>query len=204
MAGFNEIQHGRINRFLQKWSGIKGRAPVSAIASEVTPQLSIHSGVEDRFVQSWDVFHAVAFPAAVAGQFASIQIRNPAASGVVGVIEAISAWVNVTVQEFRLSKQAIGTDLTPIVAGNQGGMDPRGRSQPTIIASFGSGPFLTTSLQSRATSAQNTSTDFILTHNQEFALLPGDAYRLTINLVNQGWNGFFRWRERALEDAEKF
>ncbi len=146
---------------------------------------------------------------AVAGQNSSFQIRNPVGSGVVGVIEQISCWSTVTAQEVRLTKQAAtaAQDLTLLVAGNQGAADNRGKQQPAIIASFGAqvgSAGLGTILHTHGISSAQLDVEFIITDFQELPILPGDAYRVTLSNLNIALNGFFRWRERGLEDAEKF
>src|SRR5215467_14446494 len=123
MAIYNEILAPRFARFFQKHFSMKGSTAVRQLAGEVSVSLPIWSGIENRWLESWERFAANLAVAAVAAQVSNSQLRNPAGSNVVMVLEMAS--IEVDVADFVIvSMAAQATDLTTTVAGFR--LDPRG------------------------------------------------------------------------------
>lgn len=201
MARFNEILVGRYNRFLQKLFGLKGGPPAPQLASEIMPVFPHFSGAEHRYLESWDRFGATLLAPQVASVTSGVQIRNPAGSNVVAVLEKIL--VNTTViGDVVVLGNGVTADLPTVVTGVQ--LDKRGRVGSTCIvsantvASVGaSNPFLSVKV------VVNTPFDFIVTDIQEITLLPGDGILAKMGAVSEDIRVSFLWRERFLEEGER-
>src|SRR5260370_24325928 len=89
MARLNEILVGRFGRSLQKHFGIKGPVPVATLAPEIIPVINVFSGVETRYTDAWNRFGAVSSLAALAGNETLGQLRNPAGSNIIAVVELL-------------------------------------------------------------------------------------------------------------------
>src|SRR6516225_4576312 len=87
MAIFNELQAGRFNRGLQKLTGIKGRASVRQLGTEILPVFSMPLGNEFRYLEGWNRFGLGFLVAGVAANLSGLRFRNPAGSNVIAVIE---------------------------------------------------------------------------------------------------------------------
>src|SRR5713101_6850733 len=90
MGIFNEILAGRYNRALQKQFAIKGSPPVRQLGGEVTPQVSLFYGRENRFTETWNVFGQLHNVPALAANLSQSRLRNPFGSNVIAVVEKIT------------------------------------------------------------------------------------------------------------------
>src|SRR5258707_13299714 len=90
MARFNEILVGRYNRFLQKLFSMKGGPPSAQLATEITPNLNLFNGIENRYLESWFRYGAAPGLAAVVGANPGFRFRNPAGSNVIAMVEKLS------------------------------------------------------------------------------------------------------------------
>src|SRR6266852_4829039 len=89
VAKYNEILVGRYNRYLQKLLGMKGQAHAPQLSSEISVNLQLFNGVETRYLEGWNRFSTSMNVAAVAALLSGAQLRNPAASNVILVIEKL-------------------------------------------------------------------------------------------------------------------
>ncbi len=204
MARYNEILVGRYNRMLQKLFGMKGGVVAPQLASEISAAFPLFSGVENRYLESWNRFTSVVNQVALAGTPAQWQLRNTT-SNVIAVIEKL------TISSSTAQLVAVTSDVTPgqalsaTVAVRV--LDPRsGRTTKSALISElsntlginGGNIFL-------AQTAVNQTIDVITTDIQELAVPPGFIIGVNCNpgaantLVMTAW-----WRERVLEDSELF
>src|SRR5258708_34587991 len=103
MAVYNEIGIGRWNRFIQKITDIKGGPPARQLASEIVFQHPILSGRENRYLESWNLFWATfGFGPSVANNN-GCQLRNPAGSNVIAVMEEMDVFDSAAGQFFSIS-----------------------------------------------------------------------------------------------------
>lgn len=207
MAVYNEILAGRFNRALQKITSIKGSPPVRTLGSEILPVFPLFWGVENRYLEGWDRFGAaINQPAGGAGTFSQVRLRNPVGSNVIAVFEKLT-WcdLNAAVDQPTLNVAAQTADLATGIALTANRFDPRGRPQPTLIASRGTPVVGNPGTQwFGGVSAGSGIYDFVTYENQEVTLLPGDALSVGNNNPNNVINFNFWWRERFLEDSERF
>jgi hypothetical protein len=204
MALFNEILVGRYNRFLQKLMAMKGGPPSAQLASEIQPNISFFSGVENRILESWQRFALTLNQAAVAAQTNGLQLRNPNNSNVIAVIEQSTFLSNVNSDTFtlNLSNQGNPADLG---AGGQGlRLDSRLLLSSTCIGSGNGASPGQIGTTIKLISLQNSVMyQDILMEDQELILTPGDALRMTNAVVNATTRWGLIWRERFLEDSER-
>src|SRR5260370_32873282 len=89
MARYHESLVGRYNRMLQKLFGMKGGVVAPQLASEISAAFPLFSGVENRYLESWNRFTSVVNQVALAGTPAQWQLRNTT-SNVIAVIEKLT------------------------------------------------------------------------------------------------------------------
>ena len=167
--------------------------------------LPFFSGIENRYLESWDTFFGVLVAPGVAAQTGSVRIVNPAGSNVIAVVQSV-----------KISKLSAGT-----LNGNFGrgagtavnlgtaatGMNPdiRGRVNSTSVLSQGTGvlalPINWASFTFGVAAAFDL--ELINNENQEWILTPGCAYELVNQTVNEAMHVNWIWRERFLEDSER-
>src|SRR6266849_3136440 len=98
MAIFNEILEGRFNRALQKLFAIKGGPPVRQLGGEIMPVFPVFNGVENRYLEGWNLYGVCTSQAAGgAGVPSSVRLRNPISSNTIAVITRIRVHIGVAV-----------------------------------------------------------------------------------------------------------
>ena len=211
MAKYNEILVGRVNRFLSKWSGIKGGAPSPQLSSDVQPVVLLPTfGVELRYLESWERFALNTFEGAVVGQNTAIRMRNLATSGVIVVVEKLTFTARSTSDvptvflDLISGAPALGT--TVFMAGFR--LDNRSRPNGSISLTSSNnvaGPSVPTGaiIAEGAVPGTIGSFDFIQTDNQELTLLPGDSLTVRSQGPNLVLHVNWVWRERTLEESER-
>lgn len=212
MPLFNEILVGRFNRALQKLTGIKGAAPVKQLGSEVIATFPLGLGVEFRYLESWQRFRVSVTSGPLAAITSGVRMRNPAGSNVVAVIEGCAVGqfpTDPSPGSINLNRGQIGVDLdtTAGLAGASQREDPRGQQFSTCILSVNT---VALTLLNNATVikqtfvALSTSTETIVTQNQEILLMPGDALQWSQSASqNLACRVVLVWRERFLEESER-
>lgn len=212
MGAFNEILAGRFNRFVQKHFSMKGREGTPTLSADVQMNMNFNSGAENRYLEGWDLFgFGVNNVVGSAGNTSLFRLRNPVGSGIVAVVTRAlqsTAVADATIATSPVMVLVRGgtTDLPTIVSG--GAWDLRGRPNASVIASHNNGaagvpPGGTTVEMAQAVFAANTNYEWI-TPGLEIPLLPGTILQLSTGLLAQGASFACWWRERPLEDSEKF
>jgi hypothetical protein len=204
MARLNEILVGRFNRGLQRVYGIKGHPPVATLAPEIMPVHSIFFGQEQRWNEGWTRYGLAVVLTGTTG-VPSMQIRNPAGSGLVVVVERVFV-DTITAGRFELQYGTATPDLTTSLNSSTRSMDARNTAKSAAVLSsnvtVGAGQIGGTVLQ--ASVAGSTVLDFLGGESaNEFPVLPNDALRCQFDTVAVTVDMSFIWRERFLEEGER-
>ncbi|SRR5713101_1781229 len=205
MAKFNEILTGRHNKMLTRLFSMKGPAPAPQLAGEIMPVHPFFSGVENRFLETWNRFMTFGNLGPTVGQTEAIQIRNPPGSNLIAVMEGIIISPIAADRYFFSSSHANVADLNNVGTGIL--LDPRaggpGQVKSVSIISISSGGagdlgFSLAGIRVGATTSFQVIQDPI----QEMTVLPGDTLRIRQETANSGASVNFLWRERTLEESE--
>lgn len=211
MAGYNEIQVGRFNRFIQKLLSMKGPASMNELSSTLQLIHPVFHGAENRFIEGWNRYGVWLNAPAVALQFSAGRLRMRNKSNVIAVIEKILV-SPATTGTIELQYGQPNLDLATPQVGRS--IDGRNIGNPVCIASFGSaagGAQIGTTIEAMNDLA-NVAFDLIATDNQEIVLASGDAaaaagiadcVAVQLDLANTAVSISFIWRERFLEDSER-
>lgn len=209
MAIYNEILVGRFNRSLQKLFGVKGGPPVPQLAADIQPSHSLFSGAENRYLESWFRYAGrVVLGAGGAGNFSVVRIRNVANSNVIAVIEKIlvigGAGDNPTL---RIGIAGTGNQPTLGTAATSSALDPRGQLISSMDMSGKNNSVATgqgTIIMTGAFNAVSVPFEFITDTIHELPLLPTCSYDVESVVANQSITVSMVWRERFLEESERF
>ena len=205
MARFNEILTGRFNRAAQKFLSMKGPASLPQLGSEIMAVWTYFWGVECRYLEQWERFGAQMNVGANAGNAAFFRMRNPAGSNVVAVLEKATISTNVAAAVILMDYAVSSVDLaTPAIVG---ALDNRsGRSVASLIVSgtSASSPAAGTAVNQFVFQNANQMLDTILFEDQELTILPNTQVTFRTGAVNQQLLGGILWRERFLEESERF
>ena len=210
MARFNEILTGRFNRALQKTLSMKGPASTAQLGSELMPVLQFPLGGEFRYLEQWNLFGIGVDLAPVAANNGAFQIRNPVGSNIIAVVHSLvfsndTPALNIVDIE---GPTPLTTDLGTIntgvrLDGRLGGLN---YAQSTILSSQNTAPL-------GAIPGSTVSGLYVLGINGnpinvleqiEIPLLPGDVFRMRNRVVNAELTLTMFWRERFLEESERF
>lgn len=207
MALYNEILAGRFNKFVTKLFSMKGAAAAPQLASEITIGLPLFNGIENRFLETWALFGVSVPQVATAAVNNNVQIRNPANSGAIVVVEAI-AMIGGAAASTRIDMQygQPTVDIGPVIA-------PRARDG-RVSTTFGGGVAKVSFAQTAATQIGTTiwsvqvptGNCFVFpsgNEEQETVLSPGDAICMQDQTQNNATCISFFWRERGLEESER-
>jgi hypothetical protein len=209
MAVYNEILVGRFNNFIKKFMGFKGQSPAPQLASEITPAFTLDNGVENRFLMSWYRWGTGIQFAPTAAQANSVRLRNPAGSKVIVVLEKVSmsSLANDIVSGGRILSAGVlvTSDLT---TRNAVSLDLRQQQIPfagmnstlKVSSAQGTSPNTDTVFLEMLQASDNV--DFILSDDQQIALMPGDCWQFDTTTVNTRTLFSAVWRERVLEESE--
>lgn len=207
MAKFNEIQVGRFNRFVQKLLAIKGPPPLSTVSADLVFMHPFFAGDENRYLQGWDQYAAAVSVTGLAANQSAFQLRNPLGSNVIAVVtralfsEGAADFANLITVRGATTDQLTAT--TAIQS-----FDGRGRKSCTMIASYNPGQAFTSPGGSQNVAFNQLSqTNVVLEmmrFGDEITLVPGDAILARSNSNAVTAQIGFWWRERYLEDAERF
>jgi hypothetical protein len=209
MARYNEILAGRYNRMLQKLFGMKGGPVAPQLASEIAPAFPLFNGAENRYLEGWQRFgFATSTTTPAAGNRSAWRIRNPAGSNVVAVIEKLEYSLNSVADTPFLFYNAVATVLPTENLSNLTGtqVDVRGgqTGSVSIISTsinfglIGSGPLW------QANAPVNSNIDIILTDIHELPMAPGSQYTIPSQALVNNFLVSVWWRERLLEESERF
>jgi hypothetical protein len=204
MARYNEILVGRFARFAQKVFGTKGGVPTAQLAGDVQISIPLFSGVEHRYLESWERFGVNVNVVASVGNNSAFRFRNPLASNLVVVIEKLLYNNAGAADQPSLFLGPQTTNFTNPITPSIARLDSRERPQPGVILSTQNAGASTSNKILFSQLAAGTNFDAILFEDQELTILPGDALDITTGIVNQPLNVSLWWRERFLEDPERF
>src|SRR5260370_37844134 len=113
MAIYNEILVPRIARGLQKFFGIKGDVPAKQLAGEIMPVHLIATGNETRFLDGWNRWGVGISSLANVANTNGVQLRNPAGSNIIAVIERAIAFSSAGQElDYGIISGAGSVDLT--------------------------------------------------------------------------------------------
>lgn len=216
MAIYNEILAGRYARAVQKLFSVKGSVPTKQVSGEVSIAHPLFSGVENRFIESWERFGISFNVAAAAANTSCVRVRNPAGSNVIIVLERICFSVD-TQQTMNITFGKDSTDLATVaglgntnldVRGQPGPTGAGGRIGPTLVMSRQNttvgAPALATSSQLESLNiAANTPREVVLYDDLQIPLSPGGALQIANGTVNTNLATSWIWRERGLEESER-
>ena len=200
---FNEILVGRLNRYVQKLLVIKNTA-LRTLSPDLVCTMQIQNGVEDRYLQGWQRFMFTTTSPAVAASNSTVQLRNPANSGVIAVIEKLNIMPGTAASLVQVQIINLSTDAATALTMTANRIDRRGQPAPTLIPSQGTVGAIGAIGQAifRMLGLVAGNVEFIATVNQELTILPGDAL-VTLNEVqNEAQSTAIMWRERVLESSE--
>lgn len=208
MGHFNEILAGRFNRFTQKHFSMKGRDGTPTLAADVQMGMAFHAGEENRYLESWDMFGIGRSVSAFAAQFQTAQLRNPAGSNVCAVITQFSCSPVLAAGLQMICLLLRGNTVDQPTLQTSIPLDVRTKRNGSCVYSdnAGAAPNATTGTTINvgvANVGANTTYLFVPT-GLEFPLLPGDTLALQNGVVNNAYAVQVWWRERPLEDSEKF
>jgi hypothetical protein len=206
---YNEILVGRLNRFLQKYLSMKGDAPSVQLAADWQPTIQFDAGVELRYLQGWNRYAIAVTVNGVAANTSGFRFRNPSTSNVIAVIERIVAnnTLVAATDFWNMQHGPSAADLATIVSSAVARLDPRGSPQPACVSSVQNTtpalPALSSVILNLSIPAA-TGFELIANQNQEVPVLPGEAYQFQPNTVNTQFAFSIWWRERFLEESERF
>lgn len=207
MALYNEILVGRINRFLQKYYGIKGSPPAPQLASDITTSLNMWNGCENRYLEGWNRFAGNFGVTAQAANPNGIKIRNPSGSNVIAVVEQVTGQA-ATADNLGVQHGVSSTNYNTLPSLAATRLDPRGNPQPTLIVSNTSGAQSPVAFGATIDSIGIPAAllgqriALIFEDFQAIPLLPGDALQVAGSTNNNLLAVGFLWRERAMEEGE--
>jgi hypothetical protein len=205
MARHNEINVGHFNRFLQKFTGIKGPAVAPTLVPEIAPTLSLFSGVENRYIAGWNRYGGVAVATNVAAQTSGCSFLNPIGSNIIAVWESVIIFASAVSSNFFI--EVLNGGLTLAGAGGPP-FKLDFRTQSTAMCILNTGNNLAQGLfnvvkKYQWGGAQLGQIEVIAYKNQEMTALPGDVWRVRTDGVNIQLTVVWTWRERFLEESER-
>jgi len=209
VAGFNEIQIGRLNSVLHKLLDMKEGAPAPSLSSDITAMLALEvDRPEWKFLGGEKLCVAPFLPTAVANNMGQGSLFNPVGSNVLCIIED---WV-LTVQSTNTFTAEVRVDTSEIGGTLRSGqlMDGRWGTPNTVFPTCRVrdnatgvlvGGFLLANWRGSGSLATVSATR---PPALPFILLPGLAYTVGYvqGVANANVFGYFRWRERAFEPSE--
>jgi hypothetical protein len=205
MARFNEILVGRYNRFLQKLLTLKGGPPSPQLSSEIGSTFVFFNGRENRYLEGWNTYAFRFSVTGVAAVASAGRLRNPAGSNVIAIFERIT-FINTAAADLPTLQQATtnldSDSAATMLSGSLDNRQKQGASALILSSSTTTGTGLAIRYQVGA--AANAPADFIITDIQEWPLLPGDAIQIQSANSNQQAIFSLLWRERFLEESERF
>ncbi len=202
MARLNEILVGRFNRIFQKVYGIKGAAPVATLAPEIMPTHPVFSGVELRYIESWNRFGHRVDIGASALNTSAWQLRNPPGSNLLAVVERLEVSsinasgiiVGVASPYAAYANPANGFNLDSRQTSGNGAQVTSQNTAPAVPAF---------NVFWEVNAAVNALFKLIDTIHQEIVLGPGSSIIAAGTAINTDLNVQVQWRERFLEEGER-
>ncbi len=206
VGAYNEIQHGRYLRLLQKFLGMKGREPSEVtLAAEIAPALPLFHGQENRYLEAWSKFSQGLNTLASVGNFTSQQLRNPAGSNVIALLEQILVGSSGVSTVCFISTGPTTSDLGGVGTA-LASMDSRDGPRNSTCFSSSSNPAAAVSLGNssiRVLTPVTQTIPIIAYEDSAIPILPGQGIVVNSGATNVQMVTTFIWRERFLEDSER-
>ena len=215
MARFNEINVGRFNRALQKFTGIKGAAPTPQLSTEFMPVFPFFWGIENRYLESWTRYALMVNSPATAAQQNGVRMRNASNTG----IPVVGTGVMVVVEKIQIANPgaaamqafvnidnagAVGAEIPGGGAVSFTSLDARGQQGTVMFGHMTFGNALSVGVGIWAALLPvNGMFDVILDENQELEIPDRGCLQAWTNNVNVPFQCGITWRERVLEESEK-
>lgn len=197
-----KILAGRFNRWAEKLFATKeGRATIDTLSPEIISVIPLFYGVECRYLEGWSRFMQQFTQGALAANFSEGELRNPAGSNIIAVVESIIFVGSAGDVPKVILAPNISTDLTT-VSNPVDRIDARGQQSSSIKLSVGTAGANPAGGSIQVGVVANSSVQVISNPNQEITILPGDALFVSGGAVNTLVNAFLMWRERVLESSE--
>lgn len=213
MAVYNEILAGRFNRFVQKLLSIKGPVSLVAASPDLVFQHPVFHGAENRYLEGWDSFGVAATTSAVAAQLSELSFRNPVNSGIGAVVIRLATSDPTAGTSAGFSTQVnlvrnMTTDQNQALANLPFNFDMRGRPSPTCVITKNTGaPTAPGGSQVLIAGDIGTAANTVVEHiptGLEIPIMPGSGLLLVGGAVNTPLITIVWWRERPLEESERF
>jgi hypothetical protein len=208
VAVYNEILEGGLNQALQKRLGMQTGAPAPSFAPELFGTVELPVVPEElMFWAGWTRWQAVQGQAAVAGEIARFQFRNPDASGVLMVVERVILHSEAQSDRFRGDfgygpGQADLATLSGPFEFRDGRQRPAGGGA-AIISAGTAALALTATAFLLATFLGGAGTGSNLeVPGGPWLLLPGNAMLLGGSTANTDGAANWVWRERRIVSGE--
>jgi hypothetical protein len=200
VAKYNEILVGRLNRFLQKYTAIKGTVPAPQLAGEIQPSLPLFSGEENRYLENWNLFGNGSAVNGVVAQNSAWRFRNPAGTNVIAVIYQLMVTADTQGIMF-LTLDTTANDLAG--PGAVHSLDGRTLTAGSVVSvSTGNNDVAAHPVITRWGALINTVFQ-LLNASVEIPVLPGTTIEIVTNSTNVVLSVGCFWRERFLEDSER-
>ena len=205
MAIFNEILVGRYNKALQRAFGIKASAPVRQLGGEILPVTTIFRGVEEHYLESWNLWGATRNIVANVGNVGTFQLRVPTTSNVIVVVEKLTVTSTNAAIEILVGTKASTTDLaTALASVTRETRQLATTSSAAIVSTTNvTVPGPNAFYEGIAGSAGFQQNEMILTPNQEVVITPGFVLQVQTLTANVSLIVSIFWRERYLEESER-
>jgi len=182
------------------------------LSADLQMNMSLNNGIENRYLEGWDLF-GVCVQSTTPGVGNSLQawLRNPKTSGVIASVTR-AAWAEGTATNSSAAVNSqffvgpSGTNIDQNTLATSIGWDGRGRpSSSLIVSSNSAAPGASSGIVRVAVGSAPafTPVEFI-TPGLEIPLTPGAIMIMDAGNLNSGASWWYWWRERALEDSEKF
>ncbi len=198
MGLHNEILVGRVNRFAQKYFGLKGGPPAPQLSSEIQIQSEFFSAMDNRFLESWFMYGVGFSMPATVGQTVGFQLRITSPS-TIAILQSVKMGTTLT-QEIDISEatSAVLGALTGVAAFPRDLRCPNtGTELSQSVASPGA-----TNIIGRVILPANQSIELIQIPEAQIIVTPGTGVRFTSTVANQNLIATIFWMERALEESE--
>lgn len=199
----SKIERGQFSSLLRRYLGMAGQTQV---ADELAPEISAVLALESErpeweFLKGAKLMAACGTVAASAGLESACRLRNPAASGVIGIIDHISFSTGGLAATIRVTIGNDAGNLTTTVQSNSRDTRyPRAAfpGNSALICSTDYGANGDTVFHSSL--ATNSSPPFLRT---PFVITPGFQMQVTSLTLNVGLLVNFHWLERTLDQLER-
>lgn len=198
-----KIESGRWSELLRRALNMKGQEQV---ASELSPEISPTWQLEGPTAE-WAFLKSVRLAGGaqdivnVIGNRSILRLRNPAGSGVIGVVDFISYSAELTsIALLRFGQITVDLPGITAVTARDQRWEPGGVLSTTLRMSFANGGEVPSG---RILWRERTLANVGISYNQPIVLTPGTNLDLSATTLNITLDVTFVWKERRLLDVER-